>query len=249
VAIASSAGSRLSTSASGLRARFAAPERLRIHGPEHAAGLGQPIKIPLEINGANIGAKIVAVEVEELSTTTGRSLRNEAADGEVGSGSAKLVNLGAGSATIEVIPLEVGPVRLRVNVLFADGGWARKEALLNVVPSQRNLDRFDLNKGFHSLALVLEDRDEERQAFLVPAAKYDTLKFPIYLDGSEQLNLTVDQPEDGPVIRVDADGLVHALRAGTAMITADFDGIKDSVAVDVYSKEDAPDGYRRSAEE
>jgi hypothetical protein len=41
------------------------------------------------------------------------------------------------------------------------------------------------------------------------------------------------------------NGLVHGLHPGRAKITAKFDGVEDSVIVNVYSKENAPVGFRR----
>lgn len=42
----------------------------------------------------------------------------------------------------------------------------------------------------------------------------------------------------------DNDGTVHALREGTAVLVGDFDGVIDRIQVIVYSKQDAPEGYR-----
>jgi len=42
-----------------------------------------------------------------------------------------------------------------------------------------------------------------------------------------------------------SNGMVHGLRPGKAKITGDFDGVQDSIVVSVYTRENAPVGYRR----
>lgn len=227
---------------SRVKAIFLTPGRLSASLPGEPVGLGQPVRIPLKFAGPNV----VDIAVDQTVPETGETLRNQTSGAEVGSGRAKVVSREPGGATIEVSPLALGTVNLRVSVLYADGGLDEQKYQLRVVPSAEGLTRFDLNKGFKVLALVMEDREEDRQAYLFPEVQYQGLDFPVYLSNSEMLNLTVDQPVDDPIVRVDPDGLVHALRAGTATVTGDFDGAKDSVKVTVYEPGDAPAGYRRA---
>ncbi len=240
---AGSAQSRLdgqSQSRFSVKAAFLAPERLSASIPKQPVCLGQPVRIPLGLAGPSVAG--IAVD----QTSAAGSLRNQSNGVPVGSGRARILSDQAGTAAIEVTPLALGTVNLRISVLFADGGLAVRDYQLNVVPSAQGLTQLDLNRGFKELALVLEDREEDRQAYLFPEVRYGGLEYPIYLGTSEALNLTVDQPEDDPVVRVDPDGLIHALRPGTATITGDFAGVKDSIQVTVYEPEDAPAGYRQS---
>jgi hypothetical protein len=195
------------------------------------------VRIALRVAGPSVAD--IAVD----QTGASGSLRNVSDAVPVGCGRAKILSQDAGSATVEVTPLALGSITLRVSVLFADGGLAARDFHLNVVPSAQGLAQFDLNKGFKVLALVLDDREQDRQAYLSPVVQYRRLRDPIYLDGSGELHLTVDQAEDDPVIEVDPNGLVHGLRPGTAIISGDLDGVRDSIAVTVYSQEDAPPGY------
>jgi hypothetical protein len=94
------------------------------------------------------------------------------------------------------------------------------------------------------MALVLEDQEKDRQQLLRPTVTYENVKFQIYLEDSSQIKLSVEQDEGNPVIGVDKDGTVHALREGTAVVVGDFDGVEDRIQLTVYSKEDAPEGYR-----
>lgn len=230
---------------SAVRPRFLAPERLNAYVPQGPVALGRTLSIPLSFRGG----KVAGVWAIQRSATTGHEFKNVFNDEEAVTGRARIVSQDASRVTIEVTPLQLGPLRLKIAVLFADGGLAVETYQLNAAPSASGAKSFELNGGFKSLALVLEDKEEDRQTFLTPQVEFDGLLYPVKLDGSDRLNVSVDQPLETPVIRVDAKGLVHALRPGTAVIIADFDGVKDSVTVDVYSKEDAPAGYRRGGEE
>jgi hypothetical protein len=53
------------------------------------------------------------------------------------------------------------------------------------------------------------------------------VRFPIYLDDSSGTNLSAEQNEGNPIMRIDEDGTVHALREGMAVLMDDFDGIID----------------------
>jgi hypothetical protein len=229
----------------GVGARFLAQERLAIGTPERAVGLGQPVEITLN----HSAGQIVDLAVDQTSVASHAGLRNRSAGEQVGSGRAKIVSEEGGITAIEVVPLKTGIVDLAIGAVFADGGFAVQHAQLNVAPSATGVRRFDLNGGFRVLALVLEDREEDSQASLYPEVQYESLRDPIRLETAESLNLTVEQPENDPVVRVDANGVVHAIRPGRAVIHGEFDGLKDSVTVDVYTKESAPAGYRQVADQ
>jgi pimeloyl-ACP methyl ester carboxylesterase len=222
-------------------ARLLAQERLSIDTPEQTVALGQPVEITLH----HSGGQIVDLAVDQTSASSHAGLRNESAGERVGSGRAKVISREGGITTIEVVPLKTGLVDLAIGAVFADGGFAVQHSQLNVVPSATGVRRFDLNGGFRVLALVLEDREEDSQASLYPEVQYDSMRDPIRLDNAEALNLTVEQPENDPVIHVDANGVVHAIRPGRAVVRGEFAGLADSVTVDVYTKESAPAGYRR----
>jgi len=87
------------------------------------------------------------------------------------------------------------------------------------------------------MALVLEDEERDRQKFLRPMVTYEGVRFPIYLEDSSQIKLSVEQGEGNPVIRVDENGTVHALHEGTAVLIGEFAGMTDKILVTVESKE------------
>ena len=56
--------------------------------------------------------------------------------------------------------------------------------------------------------------------------RYRQLEGEIDVRTLEGFKLTVEQPGDAPVLRIDADGLVHELRAGDVWIAAEFQGVR-----------------------
>ena len=69
-----------------------------------------------------------------------------------------------------------------------------------------------------------------------PMATYDGAKYPIRFKDSSQIVLSVEQDAGDPVISVDKNGMVHALREGKAAITGEYAGIKDEIEVTVESR-------------
>jgi hypothetical protein len=91
---------------------------------------------------------------------------------------------------------------------------------------------------------VLEDEERDRQISLSPVVRYASLKHPVHLRNSKAVTFSIDQPFGQEVVSVDPSGVIHALRAGKAIITGEFGGVKSSVVVIVYDKETAPPSYR-----
>lgn len=221
---------------------FAADERVNVAIPRTPIELAQAIDIQITFTQLDLVSLWVAQHDETYT------FDNQSKGITVGSGDAKIVRDEGLTKTIEFIPLQTGVVNVDVVALFTDGGMSHKTYQLNVAACSKGLKKFYLNHGSNVLALVLEDKDEDKQRWLEPEVYYTQLDYPIYLSSSSQIKFTVEQPEGDPVVRLDNNGMVHALRAGDAKIFADFDGIKDSVVVTVYTKESAPPGYRRIVE-
>ncbi|MFP5236834.1 MAG: hypothetical protein ACLGSD_13110 [Acidobacteriota bacterium] len=160
-------------------------------------------------------------------------LENHLAGVNVGNGEARLVEDHGLTKTIEITPLQVGKLHLAVFVSYLDGGISRKGFELDVVPSDTGVKAFHLDAGFAVIPLEIGGRPEASQHWLAPEAQYDRLDYPIRLKDSSSITMVVDQPEDNPVIRLDGNGLVHALRPGRAKITGRFAGLEDTVEVDV----------------
>ncbi|MGA3133186.1 MAG: hypothetical protein ABSD59_20495 [Terracidiphilus sp.] len=70
----------------------------------------------------------------------------------------------------------------------------------------------------------------------MPIATYDGAKYPIRLKDSSQVALSIEQDAVNPVISVDKNGMVHALREGNAVLVGEYAGVKDEVRVTVESR-------------
>jgi pimeloyl-ACP methyl ester carboxylesterase len=207
--------------------RQVTPERIKVSTPSLEVPLGSPFEAT------------VAVAPGELFSPI---MLSQQGKWERSGGVAKIVREEGNARIVEVVPVELGAVDVRVSVLYKDNALAAQTLHLNVVPSAKGLKKFRLGVG-KELDLVLEAAG--RQTPLQPEVSYEGIASNIYLHGIDQITVTVDQPEDNPVVRVDANGWVHGLRPGTAIIAADFAGVKDQVTVNVYTKENAPMNYRQ----
>jgi hypothetical protein len=210
-----------------------APQRMSVETPKGDVPLGSPIELKLTF----APGKLVG-QINVLQSSATENL-------EQGSGPAKIVLDEGLSKTIQIVPVQTGRVDVLIGAQYSDNALVRQTVHLNVGASSKGLKKFFLDQGPGGMALVLEDKEEDRQMWMQPIVTYESLKFPVNLEDSTTIKLSVEQEESYPVVRVDKNGMVHALREGKAVIVGDFDGVIDRVPVTVYSKEDAPVGYRR----
>lgn len=219
-----------------------ANERISVTAPEGDVPLGSP----LDIDVTFAPVEIALLDVMQFKTSgTMRGVIPES------HGAFKILREEGQTKTFEIVPLQLGSVNLRIVAVYADNAFAQQTIKFNVVPSSKGLKKFSLDgwsdaKGWGADAIVMGGEEEERQLWLKPVVTYKDVKFPIHLDDSTQIKLSVEQDDDDPVLRVDADGMVHALREGKAVIVGDFDGVIDRVKITVYSEDDAPAGFRVS---
>jgi hypothetical protein len=212
-----------------------APERVKVIIPSLDVPLGVPLQITLQLAPGKLFCDIWVAE-------TGRG----SYEYEQGGGPAKIISDQGTTKVIEVMPLDLGPIDLKIAVIYADNADATQVLHLNVLPSAKGLrgKSFSLHGGGGTMVLVFEDQAKDRQEWLGPVFAFDGVKYPVFAFDATYIPITVEQPKDDPVIRVDKDGLVHALRPGNAVIVGNIDGVIDRVPVTVYSKESAPPDYR-----
>jgi hypothetical protein len=211
-----------------------APERLSVQAPEGDVPLGNPI----EINLTFADGKVADLRTGQNSSGQGFGQ---------GDGLAKIVRDEGYTKTIEIIPALLGPVDLWVSAAYSDNAVAAQTIRLNVVPSAKGLKRFVIGGGNTVIPLVVSDTLEDGQMRINPYVTYDGLEHPIDINDCGLIKFALDQPDDEghPVVEVGKNCVVHALREGVAYIIGDFAGVTDKLKVAVYSKEDAPPGYRR----
>ena len=83
------------------------------------------------------------------------------------------------------------------------------------------------------MGMIIDGEEADRQRQIFPMATYKGLEFPIYLDDFSQIKLSVEQDEVNPVISVDTNGMIHALRDGEAVLIGEFAGMTDKIQVTV----------------
>jgi hypothetical protein len=199
-------------------------DRVQASLPSRPVELAQPLRIPLKIRGP--GVKKIFVTEEDRN----KILTNSQGNSPIGNGPAKVVAEDNAGKTIEITPLQVGDLYLEVTVEFSDGAEEIETYTIKVEPASTGLKKFTLNQGLSVLSLNHAKGSEMNERFLEPEAYYEDLDYPIWLPHSlSAIQITVDQPGGNPVIRIDGDGNIHALRTGKATITGKFGGMTDRV--------------------
>lgn len=212
------------------------PDRLSIIEPNHPVELAQPSE--LTINVGNREVTTIAVS----QSNAGGYFHNVRGAEHLGVGAAKITRDDGDIKTIEITPMQVGVITEKIAVEYSDGAIAEKEVSLNVVPSSTNLAQFRLN-DLPAIPIVLSDGSKKTEQWLRPRVSYKGLKYPINLPDCSQVQLTVEQPPDDPIISVDRDGLIHGIKSGTAVIIGKFGNAEDRVTVHVYDTNSAPKEY------
>jgi Tfp pilus assembly protein PilF len=210
-----------------------ADQRLKVDFPEDTVPLGKPLTIPVHF----APGQLVVLNVTQT-----------VADNNILQWSALPVYVtlrGGLPIAIQIVPAQLGLVTLDISAKYSDNVLSDQRRVLQVVPSSSGIKQFSLTQGGHNIYVVLEDAEQDRQVSLTPTVSYADLPAPVSLGNASQIKLSVQQDESQPVIRVDSDGLIHALREGTAVITGNFDGATDIQTVQVFSRANAPPGFAK----
>ena len=207
-----------------------ASERMKVTVQSLDVPLGVPFQAKIELAPGKLKVELHIVQ-------KGRSGYGY----EQGSGPAKVVRDEGTTKVIEITPLDLGPIDVNLGGMYEDGAVIDQTLHLNVVPSAKKLKSFMFRDGSPiPMMLVLKSREDYGRAWLMPMYVFDGVKYPVYGFDASYVPITVEQPADNPVIRVDKNGLVQGLRPGKAVIVADIDGFKARASVTVYNVEDAP---------
>lgn len=204
-------------------------DRVQASVPERPVELAQPVRIPLKLRGPGVRA-IYVTQYDGNNVLTNRQHRIT----PIGNDQPTVVAEDETGKTIEITPLQVGELHLEVTVEFSDGAEEIETYTIKVEPTSTGLEKFTLHQGLTALTLDHGKGSEMNERFLEPEAYYEGLDFPIHLPRNlSAIQITVDQPEDSPVISIGADGGIHALREGKATITGQFCGMTDRVVATV----------------
>jgi hypothetical protein len=212
-----------------------ANDRVSVSAPEGDVPLGSPVDIDVTF----APGKIADMHVTQFKPHgADRGVIDQSGD------IFKIVREEGQTKTIEVVPMQLGSVNLYVGAVYADNASAQQTIKLNVVPSSKGLKKLSLDGGSDADVIVMGDEERDRQKGLHPTVEYKDVQYPILLDDLTTIKLSVEQDENDPVLRVDSNAMVHALREGKAVVVGNFEGAIDRVKFTVYSPEDAPAGYQ-----
>jgi hypothetical protein len=200
-----------------------APERMSVKTPEGSVPLGNPIHLVLTF----APGKLVGTIDSAQRDASGPILDSF--------GPVKVVSDQGSTKTIEIVPMQVGPLDVQIITDYLDDAHVEQTVHLNVVPSAKGLKEFSLGLG-SGIRMRLDGTKYDRDKRLSPIVTYEGITTPIYLIDCSQIKLSIEQDEGDPVISsVDNLCRFHALHEGKAILTGDFDGVKDQIDITVFS--------------
>lgn len=206
--------------------RVRTTDRVQANLPEKSVEVAQPVRIPLKLHGPAVTA-IYVIQDDGNSI-----LENRQQHTAIGNGPARVIAADEAGKTIEITPLQVGHLHLELTVEFLDGAEEVENYVINVMPTSTGLKNFTLHQGLKVLTLNHAKKSEMNGRFLEPEAYYNGLDYPIDLRRNlSDIQIAIDQPQTNPVISIDGEGEIHALRSGRAVITGKFAGMTDRVVV------------------
>jgi hypothetical protein len=200
---------------------------LEVTAPDHPVELGQPLEIPVRISRGKLtrlafNQKRSGVDDASLPyiVVTGTAEKNCHAN----EGAACILRDEGSSKVIEIVPLALGEEKVAIGASFDDRGPAEKYFRMRVVPTAKGLER-----------IQLDDRPgPDGLRHLYAMAKYEHLEGYVGPLQMEDLKLTVEQPADAPVLRVDPDGVEHDIGNGDATIVAEYGGVKGRLGMRIW---------------
>lgn len=211
-----------------------APERMAIEKVNQNVPVATPLHLTLTMApGKLVNFNLTGPNYVGPIYVTEFGPSGEAVVGQ-GTGPAKIVSDDGTTKVIEVMPAQIGRVTFRISALYSDNADVTQTVQVNVYPVAKSLKSFSLGVG-KRLNLAL-DGEKHGEKWLRPSLLYPGLV--VDPDDAEAIKLTVDQPEDDPVIRLEKTGLIHPLRPGKATIIGDIEGVQDRVEVTVYATKD-----------
>lgn len=126
-----------------------------------------------------------------------------------------------------VIPKQLGPVRLSVSASFADGGVSGHAVNIFVAPPKAPPLSFQANE----LPTAVINLNARNTTFMPhPQALYADPVGEVYLNTRFVTYQLVPQAQQA-VIRVDANGIIHALAPGEATVEAHYGSVSDRLNV------------------
>ena len=197
---------------------FKPVDRIEVKSPA-AAELGKPLEMTVRLLVPSFAPRLFVYEQGEQ----GRTLLEPVAGARI-----------AGNIVyISVVPKLLGPVRLSVRAVFSDGGVSGSSAGVFVAPPKSPPLSFRANE---LPTLVLNLDSSTTSVMPHPQARYPSPVGKLYLNSRFVTYRLI--PETGQaVIRVEPNGLIHAVASGKASVEVRFGSASDLLKVVVRASQ------------
>ena len=209
-------------------APFQANDRFQLLPIDHSLKVAEPNEIPFRINNPNVKSIIVDWGIYRPGLKN-PEYANEAKSAEY--------NLLPGTSIIHFTPSVIGKLRINIQVVFLDGGIARKDEDVETVLPDRPPEKL-IFQSAQSLSKWNENQtvaivDQTRWLNLV--AFYLGFDKPIRLPATDIAFHVLNYPGKEPFQLDSATGIFKPVTAGRALIQADFAGLTTFTCVIVFS--------------
>jgi hypothetical protein len=198
-------------------------DRLKVTPPNQPVEYGQPITFPVEITSGGLESLGFAQRRSDMDDP---NLQTNKMAGHPGVLVAEEVKINGAEASspksMEIVPMTVGDETVQVYARFEDGGFAQRYFRMHVLSSTKGLRRLDV-----------VDRLTERGRQLRPYLKYEQFGGQVEFSTMSGFTISVEQPKDAPVVRIDPDGWVHEIRPGRAVVTVSLGAISGKTLLQV----------------
>ena len=200
------------------RSIFKPVNRIEVKSPA-AAELGKPLEMTVRLLVPSFAPRLFVYEQGEQ----GRTLLEPVAGARI-----------AGNIVyISVVPKLLGPVRLSVRAVFSEGGVSGSSAGVFVAPPKSPPLSFRANE---LPTLVLNLDSSTTSVMPHPQARYPSPVGKLYLNSRFVTYRLI--PETGQaVIRVEPNGLIHAVASGKASVEVRFGSASDLLKVVVRASQ------------
>jgi hypothetical protein len=191
-------------------------------------------EIPVQLSSNNL--KSILSEQVQYSPEDTKTRRHPFV-AEDGYATLQVLHHPDGSAYVKVVPVRLGRVLLEFTALFSDGGFAKSEMEVNVVPPARSPKKLIVSEaGVPAFGAEFIEIPLSRKGYrtgLSITAVYGETRKRTYID-PRFASFEVRNDGNGPVIEVNKEtGEIRPLRLGEALVVTHFGDMKQATCVSV----------------
>ena len=206
---------------------FAANDRLQLLPIDHSLKVAEPNEIPFRISNPNVKTIVVDWGIYQPGQNIPESKESKSVE----------YSLLPDTSIIHFTPSVIGKLRINIQVVFLDGGIARKDEDVETVLPDQPPEKLIFQDG-HPWSTWNQNRtiaivDQTRWLDLV--AFYPGFDGRIHLPATDIAFHVLNYPGMEPLQLDSATGIIKPVVAGRALIQADFAGLTTFTCVIVFS--------------